>query len=214
MDFKQVINKIGKKNLIIIALAFISLLFYCFASYMKVSVQAFGQSQSESTGFLSDILFEDGYLLVSLTGLLTIIATIAIIVTAVLGKIKENLLCTYAGAGLGVLSIIFTMIKASSLEKEMAGMMGGGSLFGGSIGYSVGTAWGLWFAVICLIGCAAIAHFVTEEALDKAMAKAFAPQAPAAQAPVEIVPEAAPVAQEVETPVVEEVAPAVEETQE
>ena len=189
-------------------------------------MKAFGQSQSESAGFLSDILFEDGYLLVSLVGLLTIIAAIAIIVTAVLGK-KELLLCTYAGAGLGVLSIIFTMIKAGSLEKEMAGMMGGSSsLFGGSIGYSVGTAWGLWFAVICLIGCAAIAHFVTEESLDNAIEKAFAPQAPQApQAPAEFVPEEAPVAEEVAAPVVEdvaeeaieeapEVAPAAEETQE
>lgn len=212
MDFKQIINKIGKKNLLIIVVAFLSLLSYCFASYMKVSMKAFGQSQSESAGFLSDILFEDGYLLVSLVGLLTIIAAIAIIVTAVLRK-KELLLCTYAGAGLGVLSIIFTMIKAGSLEKEMASMMGGGSLFGGSIGYSVGTAWGLWFAVICLIGCAAIAHFVTEEDLEKAIAKAFAPQAPAA--PAEFVPEESPAIEEVAVEeVVEETVEAAEAAEE
>ena len=203
MDFNQIINKIGKKNIIIIALAFLSVLFFCFAAFMKVSMSAMGQTQSESAGFLSDILFEDGYLLISLVGILTILAAVAVIVTAVRGMKKENLLCTYAGAGLGVLSFICTMIKGSSIEKEMAGMMGGAgnSLFSG-VSYSAGTAWGLWFAVICLIGCAAVAHFVTEESLDKMIAKAPA----AAPAPVEFVPEAT-----VEAPVVEEAVEAVEE---
>ncbi len=185
MDFNQIIKKIGKKNLLISAVAFLSLLFYCFASYMKTSVQAMGQSQSEGAGFLSDILFEDGFMLVSLVGILTILAAIAIIVTAVRGMKKENLLCTYAGAGLGVLSIICTMIKGASMEEELGAFLGGGSSMFGGVSYNVGTAWGLWFAVICLIGCAAVAHFVTEEALEKAIAKA-----PVAEAPVEFVPAA------------------------
>lgn len=207
MDFNQVINKIGKKNLIISAVAFVSLLFYCFASYMKTSVQAMGQSQSEGAGFLSDILFEDGFMLVSLVGILTILAAIAIIVTAVRGMKKENLLCTYAGAGLGVLSLICTMIKGASMEEELGAFLGGGgsNMFGG-ISYNVGTAWGLWFAVIGLIACAAVAHFVTEEALEKAIAKA-----PEAEPAVEFVPEVAPVAEEV---AVEAPAETVEATEE
>ncbi len=206
MDFNQIINKIGKKNLIISAVAFLSLLFYCFASYIKTSVQAFGQSQSEGMGFLSDILFEDGFMLVSLVGILTILAAIAIIVTAVRGMKKENLLCTYIGAGLGVLSLICAMIKTGSMEEELGALMGGsGNLFGG-MSYNIGTAWGLWFALIGLIACAAVAHFVTEESLDKMIAKA-----PVAEAPVEFVPEVAPVAEEV---AVEAPAEAVEATEE
>ncbi len=209
MDFNQVINKIGKKNLIISAVAFVSLLFYCFASYIKTSVQAFGQSQSEGMSFLSDILFEDGFMLVSLVGILTILAAIAIIVTAVRGMKKEGLLCTYAGAGLGVLSLICAMIKAGSMEEELGALMGGGSSMFGGMSYNIGTAWGLWFAVIGLIACAAVAHFVTEEALEKAIAKA-----PVAEAPVEFVPAAV---EEVAVEAVEETAEvveAVEETQE
>ena len=209
MDFNQIINKIGKKNLIISALAFVSLLFYCFASYIKTSVQAFGQSQSEGMGFLSDILFEDGFMLVSLVGILTILAAIAIIVTAVRGMKKEGLLCTYAGAGLGVLSLICAMIKAGSMEEELGALMGGGNNLFGGMSYNIGTAWGLWFAVICLIGCAAVAHFVTEEALEKAIAKA-----PTAEAPVEFVPEVAPEVAEVAVEAVEETAEVVEAVQE
>ena len=210
MDFNQIINKIGKKNLIITVVAFVSLLFYCFASYIKTSVQAFGQSQSEGVSFLSDILFEDGFMLVSLVGILTILATIAIIVTAVRGMKKEGLLCTYAGAGLGVLSIICAMIKTASMEKELGALMGGGSNMFGGMSYNVGTAWGLWLAVIGLIACAAVAHFVTEESLDKMIA-----QAPAAEPAEEVVPEVAPVAEEVavEAPA-EAVEAAEEQTQE
>lgn len=210
MDFNQIINKIGKKNFIISVVAFLSLLFYCFASYIKTSVQAFGQSQSEGMGFLSDILFEDGFLLVSLVGILTILAAIAIIVTAVRGMKKENLLCTYIGAGLGVLSLICAMIKTGSMEKELGALMGGGGNLFGGMSYNIGTAWGLWFALIGLIACAAVAHFVTEESLEKMMA-----QSPAAEPVVEAVPEDV-VEEAVEAPVEadETVEAAEEQTQE
>lgn len=167
MDINQILNKIGKKNLIIIAIAVVSLIFYCFASFMTVSVDApaqMGGSNSEGMGLLADLFFEDDFILITLVGIVTILAAIAVIVTLIRGMKKEGLYCTFAVAGAGILSIICAMIKGGSLEDQITGAMGtaGAAMFN-SIKYNVGAGWGLWIAAIGFAACAAVAYFLPEE---------------------------------------------------
>jgi hypothetical protein len=160
MDFNQILNKYGKKNLITAAIAVVALIFYCFASYITMSVEAMGRSQSEGAGLLADLFFEDEFGLISFVGIVTILAVIALVVTIFRGMKKESLYCAYAVAAAGILSLICAMIKAGDLEDKMGGGMGG---FGAQIQYSVGAGWGLWIAVIGFVACAAVAHFLPED---------------------------------------------------
>ena len=157
MDFNQILNKYGKKNLIIAAIAVVALIFFCFASYLtmtvKVPAQFGSQSNSQGVGLLEDLFFEDGYGLISFVGIVTILAVIALLVTIFRGMKKESLYCAYAVGAAGILSLICAMIKAGDIEDAI----------GNSNMYSVSAGWGLWVAVIGFVACAAVAHFLPEE---------------------------------------------------